>query len=448
MTSAEMPASASIRSSTASPLLALRSALVAQARISVAPAASASIRNRRMVCDRGVGGLGRDESLAAHDVAEPQHLLLADERLEGAVGAHLGDDEVERVRPEVDRGDPHVAVAYAPPSPRLDTGDASEERTRHAESHRRRARRAGHPGDGRSRRRRRRADAEQLAVIGALAAGYFEVELRPQRRSSRSARRRPPPRSPTPAQRRRVRELLVLVELCRHPVSRDPGGAGRGVLRRAGGVGSGARDRPRPRRPGQGRGRGRLHAVLRRRPARSRCSSRSSPATYAGDARRARSRARRRGCARWPTPDRARSAARTSSSTSATASTSPAIAPSMPAVFVSHDMCHVIGGYEPIGGRRDRGSARCSSASPTPTRTGCSSSATSACTKPGTSTATGRSCRRKGALEPAGRGRDARARVLARRAVHRRLHDRRPPRARPRAAGRRARVVRHPRPRR
>ena len=57
---------------------------------------------------RGVGGLGRDEALAAHDVAEPQHLLLADERLERAVGLHLGDDEVEGVRPEVDRGDPHA----------------------------------------------------------------------------------------------------------------------------------------------------------------------------------------------------------------------------------------------------------------------------------------------------------------------------------------------------
>ena len=47
--SASIPASSAMRSRTSSPLLALRSALVAQARISVAPAASAMSRNRRIV---------------------------------------------------------------------------------------------------------------------------------------------------------------------------------------------------------------------------------------------------------------------------------------------------------------------------------------------------------------------------------------------------------------
>ena len=49
ITSASTPASVAIRSSTSSPLLAVRSALVAQAKISVAPAASAINRKRRIV---------------------------------------------------------------------------------------------------------------------------------------------------------------------------------------------------------------------------------------------------------------------------------------------------------------------------------------------------------------------------------------------------------------
>ena len=44
---------------------------------------------------RSVGGLRRDEAFAAHDIAEPEHLLLADQWLEGAVGAYFSDDEVE-----------------------------------------------------------------------------------------------------------------------------------------------------------------------------------------------------------------------------------------------------------------------------------------------------------------------------------------------------------------
>lgn len=60
--------------------------------------------------------------------------------------------------------------------------------------------------------------AEQLAIIGALAAGYFEVDLDPAAVESLS------PQATAaafvePEQRRRVRELLVLVELCRHPSS-------------------------------------------------------------------------------------------------------------------------------------------------------------------------------------------------------------------------------------
>ena len=49
-----------------------------------------------------------DHALAAHDVAEAQHLLLAGDRLEAAVGVHVGDDEVEGVRSEVEGRDPHL----------------------------------------------------------------------------------------------------------------------------------------------------------------------------------------------------------------------------------------------------------------------------------------------------------------------------------------------------
>ena len=48
-----------------------------------------------------VGRRGRDGAVAAHDVAEAEHLLLAHERIEVAVGVDVGDEEVERVRPEV-----------------------------------------------------------------------------------------------------------------------------------------------------------------------------------------------------------------------------------------------------------------------------------------------------------------------------------------------------------
>ncbi len=59
---------------------------------------------------------------------------------------------------------------------------------------------------------------EQLAVIGALAKGYFEIDLDP------SAAEPLTPQEAveafeTSAQRHRVREMLVFVELCRHPVT-------------------------------------------------------------------------------------------------------------------------------------------------------------------------------------------------------------------------------------
>ena len=58
--------------------------------------------------DGAVGGGRRDAAVAGDVVAEAQHLLLAGDRLEGAVGVHVGDEEMERVRPEVERCDAHV----------------------------------------------------------------------------------------------------------------------------------------------------------------------------------------------------------------------------------------------------------------------------------------------------------------------------------------------------
>ena len=46
----------------------------------------------------------------AHVVAEAQHLLLAGDGRERAVGVHVGDEEVEGVRSEVERGDAHADV--------------------------------------------------------------------------------------------------------------------------------------------------------------------------------------------------------------------------------------------------------------------------------------------------------------------------------------------------
>ena len=57
--------------------------------------------------DRGVGGGLGDAAPPADDVAEAEHLLLPHQRLEVPVRVDLGDEQVERVRPQVEGGDPH-----------------------------------------------------------------------------------------------------------------------------------------------------------------------------------------------------------------------------------------------------------------------------------------------------------------------------------------------------
>jgi hypothetical protein len=60
--------------------------------------------------------------------------------------------------------------------------------------------------------------AEQLAVITALAKGYYEIDFDP-RAATPMAPEETVGAFETSAQRRRVRELLVFVELCRRPVT-------------------------------------------------------------------------------------------------------------------------------------------------------------------------------------------------------------------------------------
>ena len=237
ITSAATPASASMRSSTASPLR--RAAQRARGAGEDLGRAGGFGEHAEPADGRdgGIGGVGGDEPFAAHDVAEPQHLLLADERLERAVGAHFGDDEVEGVGAEVDRGDAHVKLAYAPRHPGWTRAPNRRNGAHHAENHRRRARASRSSGRWSARRTSTAGrPPEQLAVIGALAAGLLRDRRRPgDDRAARPGGDRGRVRATRP-QRRRMRELLVLVELCRHPVTATQVGAGRGVLRRAGRV--------------------------------------------------------------------------------------------------------------------------------------------------------------------------------------------------------------------
>jgi hypothetical protein len=87
MTSTSTPVSASMRST---------SALLAE------PA------NAR---DGAIGRRCGDPAVARHVVSEAEHVLLARDRLEGAVGVHVGDEQMEGVRSEVERRDAHAAAS-------------------------------------------------------------------------------------------------------------------------------------------------------------------------------------------------------------------------------------------------------------------------------------------------------------------------------------------------
>jgi hypothetical protein len=187
---------------------------------------------------------------------------------------------------------------------------------------------------------------EQLRVIGALAAGYFELDLDPATLEPLG------PAATAEAfadadQRRRVRELLVMVELCRHPVSETQMASVEEYCDALDGVG----------RPGVTivrdlvrEGCAEAAADYMRFFATMDSSSMLEPQLgekYAG-------------ILDEPDPVLGARLAALADAGHGTLGRAyvefyerngfdlPGLAPRMPAVFVSHDMCHVIGGYEPI----------------------------------------------------------------------------------------------------
>jgi hypothetical protein len=186
---------------------------------------------------------------------------------------------------------------------------------------------------------------EQLAVIGALAQGYFEVEFG-------TPLTEPLPPGATaeaiadPAARRRLRELLVLVELCRHPVS---AAQARRVDEYCAALGESG--------PGL--------VIVRDLVERSRAAAAADYMRFFGGEvatpmREQQLAERYSGDLDEPDPElaaRLRALADLGPGTLGRAYVEfyerngfdlPGIGPRMPAVFVSHDMCHVIGGYEPV----------------------------------------------------------------------------------------------------
>ncbi len=188
--------------------------------------------------------------------------------------------------------------------------------------------------------------AEQLAVIGALAACYFEVDLDPTTVEALG------PEAAgeafvDPSQRRRVRELLVLVELCRHPVSASQAARVEQYCAALGESGPGL-------------------DIARDLVDRSRAEAAADYMRFfggpAGDALLEPQLADRYGDSLdAPAPELAARLLALADAPPGTLGRAyvefyerngfdlPGIALKSPAVFVSHDMCHVIGGYEPVG---------------------------------------------------------------------------------------------------
>jgi hypothetical protein len=188
--------------------------------------------------------------------------------------------------------------------------------------------------------------AEQLAVIDALAAGYFEVDLdlatlEPLGPSATAAV------FVTPAQRRRVRELLVLVELCRHPSSPSQADRVEEYCAALGESGPGlviARDLVERSRAEAAADYMRFFAGAVSGPMlEPQLADRYGAALDAPDPELA---ARLRALADAPAGTLGRAYVEFYVRNGFDL---PGIALNSPAVFVSHDMCHVIGGYEPIG---------------------------------------------------------------------------------------------------
>jgi hypothetical protein len=187
---------------------------------------------------------------------------------------------------------------------------------------------------------------EQLAVIGALAAGYFEVELDPTTLEPLGPQATADA-FPDPAQRRRVRELLVMTELCRHPMTATQMERVEQYCDALDGTG----------RPG---------VTIVRDLVEQGCAAAAADymrffATMASDSMLEPQLASNyAGVLPEPDPELGARLAALADAGPGTLGRAyvdfytrngfdlPGIAPRLPAVFVAHDMCHVIGGYEPI----------------------------------------------------------------------------------------------------
>jgi hypothetical protein len=186
---------------------------------------------------------------------------------------------------------------------------------------------------------------EQLAVIRALAAGYFEVTVEPASVEPLSPQGTADAIS-GPGPRRRVRELLVMLELCRHPMTTTQMERVEEYCAALGETGPGL-------------------AIARDLVERSVAEAAADYMRFFGEVGRGsmlepQLAGAYAGVLDAPDPElagRLRALADAGPGTLGRAYVEfyerngfdlPGIAPRLPAVFVSHDMCHVIGGYEPI----------------------------------------------------------------------------------------------------
>jgi hypothetical protein len=186
---------------------------------------------------------------------------------------------------------------------------------------------------------------EQLNVIGALASGYYEIEvdlatiepLGPQATADAI---------PDQAMRRRMRELLVLTELCRHPISGTQAARVEEYCAAMGESGPGlmlVRD-----------------LVDKSRVEAAADYMRFFSGAMVGPMLEEQLAAHYAAALDEPAPELAERLSRLGDAGPETLGAAyldfyarngfdlPGIGMNMPAVFVSHDMCHVIAGYEPI----------------------------------------------------------------------------------------------------
>jgi len=186
---------------------------------------------------------------------------------------------------------------------------------------------------------------EQLAVIRAIAIGYFEIDLDPRTIESVSPEGIAAALD-DPAMRRRMRELLVFTELCRHPVGRKQMEQVEAYCAALGETGPGlaiARDLVERSKAEAAADYMRFFTTIDTTP----MLEPQLGAPYAG-------------VLAEPDPElgeRLRALADLGPGTLGRAYVEfyerngfdlPGFAPRMPAIFVSHDMSHVIAGYEPV----------------------------------------------------------------------------------------------------